>query len=94
VYHATLGVKVMKKQKVGGKQLPESKRHSCAPWARHSRHVVLLGCGRGAAREEDAQGIPTKTHISPSILAYEDKIILPGCVLELLQMDVLRNIIC
>ena len=33
----------------------------------------LSVCGRGAARAEDAQGTPTLSHISPSILVYEDK---------------------
>ena len=28
--------------------------------------------GRGAARAEDAQGTPTQSRVSPSILAYED----------------------
>ena len=28
--------------------------------------------GRGTTRAEDAQGIPTQSHESPSILAYED----------------------
>jgi len=28
--------------------------------------------GRGTARAEDAQGTPTHSHISPSILVYED----------------------
>ena len=28
--------------------------------------------GGGAARAEDAQGTPTQSHISPSILVYED----------------------
>jgi len=28
--------------------------------------------GRGTARAEDAQGTPTQSHISPSILVYED----------------------
>ena len=28
--------------------------------------------GRGAARAEDAQGTPTQSHISPSILVYEE----------------------
>ena len=28
--------------------------------------------GRGITRAEDAQGTPTQSHISPSILAYED----------------------
>jgi len=27
----------------------------------------------GAARAEDAQGTPSQSHISPSVLAYEDK---------------------
>ena len=31
--------------------------------------------GRGTARAEDAQGTPTQSYISPSILVYEDKII-------------------
>ena len=30
--------------------------------------------GRGAARAEDAQGTPTQSHISPSILVYEEQI--------------------
>ena len=29
--------------------------------------------GRGAARAEDVQGTLTQSHISPSILVYEDK---------------------
>ena len=32
--------------------------------------VYMLG---GTARAEDAQGTPTQSHISPSILAYQDK---------------------
>ena len=28
--------------------------------------------GRGAARVEDAQGTPTQSHVSPSILVYEE----------------------
>jgi len=43
---------------------------------RHSRQDSGLGFkvpGRGAARAEDAQGTPTQSHISPSILVYEDK---------------------
>jgi len=31
--------------------------------------------GRGAARAEDAQGTPTQSHTSPSILVYEEKTI-------------------
>ena len=30
----------------------------------------LVGSGRGAARAEDAQGTPTQSHVSPSILGY------------------------
>jgi len=29
--------------------------------------------GRGAARAEDARGTPTQSHISPSILVYEER---------------------
>ena len=31
--------------------------------------------GRGTTRAEDAQGTPTQSHISPSILVYEDKVV-------------------
>jgi len=31
--------------------------------------------GRGTARAEDAQGTPTQSHISPSILVYEDYLV-------------------
>jgi len=31
--------------------------------------------GRGTARAEDAQGTPTQSHISPSILVYEEKVV-------------------
>ena len=34
--------------------------------------VIRLRAGRGAARAEDARGTPTHSHISPSILVYED----------------------
>jgi len=33
----------------------------------------LVGSERGAARAEDAQGTPTQSQVSPSILVYEDK---------------------
>ena len=36
----------------------------------------VIDSGGGAARAEDAQGTPTQSHISPSILVYEDKLIL------------------
>ena len=29
--------------------------------------------GRGTTRAEDAQGIPTQSHVSPSILVYEER---------------------
>ena len=32
-----------------------------------------LRVGGGTARAEDAQGTPTQSHISPSILVYEDE---------------------
>ena len=34
--------------------------------------VDRLSVGRGATRAEDAPGTPTQSHISPSILEYED----------------------
>jgi len=37
----------------------------------HSSHPQ--GHGRGTTRAEDAQGTPTQSHISPSILLYEEK---------------------
>ena len=38
-----------------------------------------FGCsGRGATRAEDAPGTPTQSHISPSILVYEENISFPG----------------
>ena len=37
--------------------------------------VDRLRVGRGAARAGHAQGTPTQSHISPSILVYEDKTI-------------------
>ena len=33
--------------------------------------VDRLRVGRGAARAEDAEGTPTQSHVSPSILVYE-----------------------
>ena len=36
--------------------------------------VGWLNGGRGAARAEDAQRTPTQSHISPSILVYEDDV--------------------
>jgi len=35
-------------------------------------HGFSFGSGRGTTRAEDAQGTPTQSHISPSILVYED----------------------
>ena len=44
--------------------------HSSHPqWHEPEHHAFS---GRGAARAEDAQGTPTQSHISPSILVYED----------------------
>jgi len=39
--------------------------------------------GRGTTRAEDAQGTPTQSHISPSILVYEDKYPGPSLVSQL-----------
>ena len=33
----------------------------------------MIDSGRGNTRAEDAQGTPTQSHVSPSILAYEDE---------------------
>ena len=35
--------------------------------------VDRLSGGRGTTRAEDAQGTPDQSHISPSILVYEDE---------------------
>ena len=40
-------------------------------------HVVLIDSGligRGAARAKDAQGTPTQSHISPSILIHQENV--------------------
>jgi len=50
-------------------------------WPRFQSVPAILGpvsdydrrSGRGTTRAEDAQGTPTQSHISPSILVYEDK---------------------
>ena len=64
VHHSTLGLRVIKKKKKPGTV------HSVFP-----REVSRGGrlSGRGTARAEDAQGTPTQSHISPSILVYEEK---------------------
>ena len=38
--------------------------------------------GRGAARAEDAQGTPTQSHVSPSILVYEEMTGVGGLMAE------------
>jgi len=43
--------------------------------------------GRGAARAEDAQGTPTQSHISPSILVYEEKIYVQSSTLLVLLQE-------
>jgi len=35
-----------------------------------------LRVGRGSTRAEDAQGTPTQSHISPSILVYEEELLI------------------
>ena len=44
-------------------------------WRHTGRQRVddKLRVGRGAVRAEDAQGTPAQSHISPSILVYEEK---------------------
>ena len=42
--------------------------HSSHPHGHQPQHLS----GRGTTRAEDAQGTPTQSHISPSILACED----------------------
>jgi len=42
-------------------------------WCAAGGLTGVIDSGRGAARAEDAQGTPTQSHISPSILVYEEK---------------------
>ena len=37
--------------------------------------LIDSGFGRGTTRAEDAQGTPTRSHISPSLLVYEEQIV-------------------
>ena len=48
---------------------------------------LRVGCGRGAARAEDAQGTPTQSHVPPSILVYEDKRERERCFIEVQVMS-------
>ena len=45
---------------------------------RRSKETVYIA-GRGTARAEDAQGTPTQSHVSPSILVYEDTVLAFHC---------------
>ena len=47
-------------------------RRRAAPRRSRSGMSRTPPTGRGAARTEDAQGTPTQSHVSPSILVYED----------------------
>jgi len=47
--------------------------NGCLPRDRGLSICVKRVSGRGTTRAEDAQGTPTQSHISPSILVYEDK---------------------
>ena len=40
---------------------------------KYTLRIVQNLIGGGAARAGDAQGTPTQSHISPSILVYEDE---------------------
>ena len=62
--HSTLGLRVVKKRK-----RRTSVGNNSVGGVRVKR---LTGRGRGTIRAEDAQGTPTQSHISPSILVYED----------------------
>ena len=42
-------------------------------WIQHERPFEI-DSGSGATRAEDAQGTPTQSHVSPSILVYEDSL--------------------
>ena len=46
-------------------------RSDVFPLSRGLINSGLVGSGSGSARAEDAQGTPTQSHISPSILVYE-----------------------
>ena len=43
-----------------------------ATFACFATFPLMIDSGRGAATAEDAQGTPIQSHISPSILVYED----------------------
>ena len=58
----------------------DTHRHTCGPISPYSGRDCVKSLrssytglyGRGTARAEDAQGTPTQSHISPSILVYVD----------------------
>jgi len=68
LYHSALGMRVTQKKKVGGLPVMHRPRtvHGLLP-----AEPVVLAFGV-YARAEDAQGTPTQSRISPSILVYED----------------------
>ena len=43
------------------------------PLYRPVNFAAVTGSGRGTTRADDAQGAPTQSHISPSILVYEEE---------------------
>ena len=53
-----------------------------------------VGSGRGTTRAEDAQGTPTQSHISPSILVYEEQLAHVLCTTSFsaLQTKILRRL--
>jgi len=57
------------------------------PWLDHFRYERL---GRGAVRAENAQGTPTPSHISPSILVHENKLFPPRSAADLEGVRVAR----
>ena len=52
----------------GARSIIREQGRGRATWTADKTMVGLVGSGRGAARAEDAQGIPTQSHISPSMI--------------------------
>ena len=52
-----------------------------------SDHLSVGLSGRGTTRAEDAQGTPTQSHMSPSILVYEENSYVPTVLPAVVAMD-------
>jgi hypothetical protein len=75
VYHSTLGLRVIKKKKkfAGKVRSVDCRVYSGFIQVSGIVRILLLidrlrVSGRGSTRAEDAQGKPSQSHISPSIL--------------------------